>query len=151
MTVLYCTVLYCVLACSLSFAEFAPLAYDLLVEHMAVAIEKEHNAGMAKRSEAALILSRLTKEDLEETIMGLFQEADNDSSGMIEKSEFAHAMREANIGLKDEEIDLLYDKVDTDGDGNVNYSEFAPLCYDILVEVLARQLASAGEDATTDL
>lgn len=83
--------------------------------------------------------------------MGLFQEADNDSSGMIEKAEFAHAMREANIGLKDEEIDLLYDKVDTDGDGNVNYSEFAPLCYDILVEVLARQLASAGEDATTDL
>lgn len=137
---------------TISFAEFAPLAYDLLVEHMALAIEKEHNEGMAKRSEAAMILSRLTKEELEETIMGLFKEADDDSSGVIEKAEFAHAMRNADIGLKDDEIDLLYSKVDTDGDGNVNYAEFAPLCYDILVEVLARQLASTGEeDATTDL
>lgn len=136
---------------TITFREFAPLAYDLLVEHMAVQIEQEHNEGMARRSEAAVILSRLTKEELEETILGLFKEADDDASGVIEKEEFAHAMREANIGLKDDEIDMLYDKVDTDGDGNVNYTEFAPLCYDILVEVLARQLASAGEHSTTDL
>lgn len=136
---------------TISFAEFAPLAYDLLVEHMAVAIQQEHEAGMEKRSEAANILSRLSKEELEETIMGLFQEADGDASGLIEKAEFAHAMREANIGLKDEEIEALYAKVDTDGDGKVNYQEFAPLCYDILVEVLARQLAAGGEDEVTDM
>jgi len=136
---------------TISFSEFAPLAYDLLVEHMAVAIKKEHEAGMEKRSEAALILSRLTKEELEKTILGLFHEADGDDSGLIEKSEFVHAMQQANIGLKDEEIEALYSKVDTDGDGKVNYEEFSPLCYDILVEVLARQLASAGEDTSGDI
>ncbi len=74
---------------------------------MAKAIQREHDAGMEKRSEAAMILSRLSKEELEETIMGLFREADDDGSGQIEKAEFVHAMSEANIGLKEHEIEAL--------------------------------------------
>ena len=34
---------------TISFAEFAPLAYDLLIEHMALAIRGEHEQGMAVR------------------------------------------------------------------------------------------------------
>jgi Ca2+-binding EF-hand superfamily protein len=136
---------------TISFTEFAPLAYDLLVEHMAQAIRGQHEQGMAIRDEASAILSGMKKEDLEKTVLGLFQESDGDNSGLIDKAEFIHAMNEAKIGLNDDDIETLYARVDINNDGKINYSEFAPLCYDILVEVLARQLASAKiEDAKVE-
>jgi Ca2+-binding EF-hand superfamily protein len=138
----------------ITFAEFAPLAFDLMVEHLSEEIkkaeaaqaeeEKERAAEAARDAAEDLLVHGMTKEELEACLMDVFKRADTDGSGSLDMDEMRTCLADADLNLAAEEIEFLVQQVDEDGDGDVTFDEFAPLCFDLLVEVMSKQMAAAA-------
>jgi len=128
------------------FVEFAPLAYGLLLKVIAAQLEEEDKAAApatydtANLGRAKEIVKQLSKEELESTLMTIFQAADTNGSGALDRLEFRGCLLQANLGLTEDVIELLMTKVDANADNLISYEEFAPLCYEILVEVVSKEL-----------
>lgn len=143
----------------IDFREFAPMAFKLLVQVMAVEMEQQDaNAIAAERwNEATLqqareLVSDMTPEELGQTLESIFLEADKNGDGTLDRDEFRSCLEKTELGLSPEIIDALAEKVDYNADGMISYHEFAPLCYDLLVEVVnleiqRNQVADAEEEA----
>lgn len=86
------------------------------------------------------MLHGMSRDELQKIMMDVFTNADADGSGQLSRKEFLSAIKEADLGLTRKEINVLMAKVDADGDGNISYEEFAPLCFDILVEILMSEI-----------
>ena len=56
------------------------------------------------------------------------------------------ALMNADIGINDQIVAALLERVDTNDDGVISYREFAPLCYEVLVEVVSQEIKLAAEE-----
>lgn len=133
---------------TISFSEFAPLAYDLLVEHVARALdaedqaaEKEENARLEAKE---LLVKGMSREELQSTLYDIFKQHDKDNSGKLDREEFFECLNEAQLNLSVEEISYLQTQIDENDDGQVDFDEFAPLCFDMLVEVMTKQIVESS-------
>lgn len=124
-------------------AEFARAAgsviQTLLAKTTYESLKKAREESAVEQSKAYL-LHAMTKEELESVLSDMFMKADADGSGFLSRSEFTRALKESGLGLSRKEINVLLYEVDADSDGMVSYAEFLPLCFNLLVEIVAQQI-----------
>ena len=130
----------------IDYFEFVPLAVDLItslqakMEVKATADEQEERARLAANE---YMLHGMSKDALNAVILDVFKKSDKDNSGSLTIAEFHSCIREADLGLTRKEVNVLMHSVDVDLSGTITYEEFAPLCFDILVEILKDELLQA--------
>lgn len=127
----------------IDYSEFVPLAVDLVEGMYAKMDEKESRFVEEERARMAAteyMLHGMGREQLSAVILDVFQKADKDLSGSLTIAEFHNCIREADLGLTRKEVNVLMHSVDVDESGTISYDEFAPLCFDILVEILKEEL-----------
>jgi len=133
----------------ISFSEFVPVALQILKEITRENMDDKAVAAAALDQEALEkaqeLLDQMTDEQLQQSLKEIFFTADSDDNGTLDIDEFRQCLQDTDLGLTDELIDYLVVSVDTDEDGLVSYSEFAPLCYELLTEVIAKQLKQTAE------
>jgi Ca2+-binding EF-hand superfamily protein len=129
-----------------SYEEFVPKAFELLIEIEARRLKAEADAMKARRREAeAALLRGMTREQLEEQLRKVFEAADEDGSGSLSGEEFKACLQSiGELGLTKADADHLLKRADADGDGGVSCAEFLPTAYDLLVELTAKRLAAAA-------
>ncbi len=86
-----------------------------------------------------LLLHGLTREELMETLRGMFVRADTDGSGVLSRPEFIQALHESGLGLTRHEINALAAEADDNADGTISYEEFLPVAFSVLSEVVAME------------
>jgi Ca2+-binding EF-hand superfamily protein len=130
----------------IDYSEFVPLAVELVQgitakkEAQEVAKQQEVRAREAANE---YMLHGMSKDALSQVILDVFKKADKDNSGSLTIAEFQMCIREADLGLTRKEVNVLMHSVDVDFSGEITYEEFAPLCFDILVEILKDELMAA--------
>jgi len=127
----------------IEYKEFIPIAVDLvqgLYAKMDTQAEVQDMQDEARLKAKHYMLHGMSRDELQKIMMDVFTNADADGSGQLSRKEFLSAIKEADLGLTRKEINVLMAKVDADGDGNISYEEFAPLCFDILVEILMSEI-----------
>lgn len=135
----------------IDYFEFVPLAVDLItslqtkMEVKASADDQEERARLAANE---YMLHGMSKDALNAVILDVFKKADKDNSGSLTIAEFHSCIREADLGLTRKEVNVLMHSVDVDVSGTITYDEFAPLCFDILVEILKDELLQAQRNPT---
>lgn len=133
----------------ISFSEFVPVALQILKEITRENLDDKALAAAALDQEALEkaqeLLDQMTDEQLQQSLKEIFFTADSDDNGTLDIDEFRHCLQDTDLGLTDELIEYLVVSVDTDEDGLVSYSEFAPLCYELLTKVIAKQLKQTAE------
>ena len=127
----------------ISFDEFAPLAYDLLVEHIARALDTAEAEDAARLQAKEMLVHGMSREELEKTLRDIFKQHDTDNSGFLDEAQFYDCLNQSELGLSAEEIEHFRNAIDANADGKIDFDEFAPLCYDMLVEVMTKQLVEA--------
>ena len=130
----------------IDYFEFVPLAVDLITSlqaKMEVKADEEDEEDRARLAANEYMLHGMSKESLNAVILDVFKKADKDNSGELTIKEFHDCMKEADLGLTRKEINVLMHSVDVDLSGTISYEEFAPLCFDILVEILKDELLQA--------
>merc|ERR1719247_4082762 len=90
----------------------------------------------------------MTKEQVEQTMIDIFQKSDADGSGALSLQEFQKCCKDADIGLTRKEVNILMHQCDVDGDGHISYEEFVPLCFEMLVEILKDELLTEKRSPT---
>jgi len=123
----------------ISYAEFVPLAVDLVTSmyaKMEADADKATEEDEARAAAEAHLVHGLSKDEVEQTMGMVFQNADVDNSGSLSYAEFQQCCKDADIGLTRREINTLMQQCDADGDGNISYDEFVPLCFEMLTEIL---------------
>jgi len=141
----------------IDFKEFQPVAFNLLLQVMAEEMkEQDENAFAAAQwnadtlSQARELVSNLSTEELAETLESIFVQADTDGNGTLDKDEFRNCLEQTELGLTPDVVNALAAKVDFDADGLISYHEFAPLCYDLLVEVVNMEIQRGEVEAAED-
>jgi Ca2+-binding EF-hand superfamily protein len=125
------------------YTEFVPLAVEVIETIYA---KKRFDADRAQREAEAVeqtesyLLHGMPREKLENTLRDMFDRADSDGSGRLSRAEFASALRDSGLGLTRQEINVLLSEVDENEDGEIDYREFLPVCFNVLVETVSRQL-----------
>jgi Ca2+-binding EF-hand superfamily protein len=123
--------------------EFLPVATDLLRTLIARQDFQERKCsrhGSAKEEAQEFLLKGLTREELQESIMEVFRSADNDGNGNLDRKEFLNCLRGSGLGFTRRELNLVMTLVDRDGNGTIDYEEFMPVCFNMLLEVVTRQI-----------
>lgn len=123
--------------------EFVPLAVEVI--ETIYAKKRFDEEAAARQAEAAeetesYLLHGMPREKLENTLRDMFNRADEDGSGKLNRTEFQTALRESGLGLTRQEINVLMAEVDEDDDGEIDYEEFLPVCFNVLVEIVSKQL-----------
>mmetsp|Transcript_59071 Transcript_59071/g.117393 ORF Transcript_59071/g.117393 Transcript_59071/m.117393 type:complete len:499 (-) Transcript_59071:423-1919(-) len=90
--------------------------------------------------------TQFSVQQLEQTLISLFKEADQDNSGTLEFAEFAQLMATASIGLNSSELQLLLAEADENSDGLVTYQEFVPLAVEVIQTMRLKERIDAEED-----
>lgn len=133
----------------ISYTEFVPVALQILKEITRENMDEKAAAAealdLAARQTAQQLIDNMTDEQLQQMLQEIFVSADSDGNGTLDVDEFRQCLQDADLGLNDELIDYLVVSVDTDADGLVSYTEFAPLCYELLTEVIAKELKETDE------
>ena len=123
------------------FEEFVPHAFAILVKLVAADIKAQNARATAAREQAAqMLVHGMTKEELEATLFEVFKNADKDASGYLDGNEFSACLDDSKLGFSADEIGYLMDSIDTDQDRRIYFEEFVPLCYDLLIELIARAI-----------
>merc|ERR1711871_1300795 len=89
-------------------------------------------------------------DQLEETLTGLFVEADVDGSGSLDHGEFRSLMETADFGLKPREVELLIAEADENSDGQVTYKEFVPLALQVIQTIRLKERVKDDEMMAAD-
>ena len=119
-------------------------AFDGLEENEERVLES-----MAALGEAQDLEARNEEEDiheLEQLLVGIFQDADKDGNGWLDPNEFAALLETAELDLDPFEKRNLLMMADANGDGKIEYSEFAPLGADV-IQTMRMRKAAAAENA----
>ena len=138
----------------IDYAEFVPLAVDLVQGLYARAdaqLEADETEHAAREQAQQYMLHGMTKAQLEALMADVFHKADADGNGYLTMQEFHNCIREADLGLTRKEVNTLMTQVDADRDGKVTYEEFAPLCFDILTEILKEELLQEAKKQPNEL
>merc|ERR1711934_978141 len=109
----------------ISYEEFIPIAFRILVEITRDEMADAADAAVSARAERAeqMLVHSMSQEELTQTLLEIFQDADKDGSGHLDPSEFTEALRGSDIGFTDQEIDTLGAQVDLDADGSISFEE----------------------------
>ncbi|KAA0169840.1 hypothetical protein FNF27_06863 [Cafeteria roenbergensis] len=127
----------------IDYTEFVPLAVEVIETIYAKRRfdeEAAHRQAEATEETEAYLLHGMPREKLENTLRDMFNRADADGSGKLSRTEFQTALRESGLGLTRQEINVLLAEVDEDEDGEIDYEEFLPVCFNVLVEIVSKQL-----------
>jgi Ca2+-binding EF-hand superfamily protein len=132
----------------IEYNEFIPLCVDLIESMYAktsaqVAEAEADSAAHDAASEG--LLNGMSREELEGTLMEMFKQADKDSNGVLDRKEFRDCMRAADLGLRRKDINAIAAQTDVDDDGNISYEEFIPTAFEVLVEMVAKQIKQSAE------
>ena len=125
------------------YREFVPLAVEVI--ETIYAKRRFGDEAAARQAEAAeeteaFLLHGMPREKLENTLRDMFNRADADGSGKLSRTEFQSALRDSGLGLTRQEINVLLAEVDENEDGEIDYEEFLPVCFNVLVEIVSKQL-----------
>jgi len=141
----------------IDFREFQPVAFNLLLQVMAEEMKEQDESAFAAAqwnadtlSQARELVSNLSTEELAETLESIFVKADTDGNGTLDKDEFRNCLEQTELGLTPDVVNALAAKVDFDSDGLISYNEFAPLCYDLLVEVVNLEIQRSEVEKAED-
>jgi len=132
----------------IEYKEFVPLAVDLIESIYAkttAQIAVAQADADAHEAAVASLLNGMPREDLEATLTGIFQQADKDGNGSLDRKEFQACLRSADLGLKRKQITALMAQTDIDGDGKVTYEEFVPTCFEMLIEMVSKEIKQNAE------
>tara|TARA_Y200000002_G_C22206782_1_gene465684 strand:- start:155 stop:385 length:231 start_codon:yes stop_codon:yes gene_type:complete len=73
---------------------------------------------------------------------GIFTSADTDEKGYLTKIELEKCMRAQDmLSFSEDDLTNLLYAVDKNGSDRIDFQSFVPLCYNVLVEQLARSIA----------
>jgi len=75
------------------------------------------------------LLHGLEREQLEQMLQQMFEQADEDKSGSLSRAEFANVLRRSDLGFSRREINAALMEADEDRDGRITYSEFVPVAF----------------------
>ena len=132
----------------IEYNEFIPLCVDLIESMYAKTSAEvaEAEADSAAHDAAAEgLLNGMTQEELEGTLMEMFKQADKDGNGVLDRKEFRDCMRAADLGLRRKDINAIAAQTDVNGDGMIEYAEFLPTAFEVLVEMVAKQIKQSAE------
>merc|ERR1711865_120193 len=132
----------------IEYEEFIPLCVDLIESMYAKSSAQvaEAEADSAARDAASEgLLNGMTREELEGTLMEMFKQADKDGNGVLDRKEFRDCMKAADLGLRRKDINAIASQTDVDDDGNITYEEFIPTAFEVLVEMVAKQIKQSAE------
>jgi Ca2+-binding EF-hand superfamily protein len=104
---------------TISYSEFVPLCYSLLVETLRDEIE-----------------STRTPTQLEEFLQDLFASHDPDRAGVLPISTLKKALRAADLGLTRLQMHTVLAEARESDDGEVAYGKFAPVAADVIYRLL---------------
>merc|ERR1719420_371730 len=127
----------------IDYNEFIPLCVDLIESMYAKTSAEvaEAEADTAAHDAAAEgLLNGMSQEELEGTLMEMFKQADKDGNGVLDRKEFRDCMRAADLGLRRKDINAISAQTDVNGDGMIEYAEFLPTAFEVLVEMVAKQI-----------
>lgn len=131
----------------IEYQEFARAAgqviQTLLAKTTYESVKRSREESAVEQSKGYLLHS-LTKEEFKAVLDSMFRTADTDGSGFLSRAEFSRALRESGLGLTRREINVLLFEVDADADNMVSYEEFLPLCFNLLVEIVAQQFEASS-------
>jgi len=138
----------------IDYAEFVPIAVELV--QGCYQREQQHAVEMKREMDAAedakdFILHGMTADELQELMLQTFRRADADNSGSLSVAEFHECIKEQDLGLTRKEINALLFNADTSFDGTISYEEFAPLCFEMLYEVVRRDTLAKLQEAPNQI
>jgi len=126
--------------------EFTPVCYELALE---VAM-REIKAQMAAEAEGAddsrrkraedYLLQQMSREELLAALAAVFEKADKDGSGFLDRAEFATCLQDTALGFSPDQIGFIIKATDANDDGSIDFQEFAPVCFDMLVTMIAKEM-----------
>jgi len=97
--------------------------------------------------DATAMPTRMSPEELQEFLAGIFQEADQDGSGTLSYKEFKEVIQTSKLSFSKQEIRRMLMEADENEDGYVDYNEFLPIGVDIVQAIFARREAEAAAAA----
>merc|ERR1711959_5829 len=89
---------------------------------------------------------RMTPEQLQEYLAGVFIEADVDGSGTLSYKEFKRVIETAQFGFSKEEVRRMLMEGDENDDGTIDYNEFLPIGVEIVQSIYAKNEARAAKE-----
>merc|ERR1712187_686652 len=101
------------------------MGYDLLVEHIARAIESNEVEDAARLEAKEILVHGLSRLELEETLLQIFKQHDTDNSGFLNEEQFYECLDQSDLGLSSEEIAHFRTSIDANDDGKIDFDEFA--------------------------
>eukprot|EP00953_Heterococcus_sp_UTEX-ZZ885_P035893 18521-Heterococcus_DN1.PRE.1 len=70
----------------------------------------------------------------------VFRGVDVDGNGTLDRAEFLKCLRDSGLGFTRRELNLMMTVVDRNNDGVIDYEEFVPVAFNMLLDMVARQL-----------
>jgi len=122
--------------------------------------EKRSVMKAARLQAEGTLVHGLGKDELEEMMFGIFSSADKEEKGYLTKKELEKCMRSQDIlSLSEDDLSSLLVAVDkstgssssssSSSEIKITFQTFIPICYNVLVEQLARSIAQ-DEDMKND-
>eukprot|EP00611_Tribonema_gayanum_P020589 TRINITY_DN377_c0_g1_i5.p1 TRINITY_DN377_c0_g1~~TRINITY_DN377_c0_g1_i5.p1 ORF type:complete len:536 (-),score=229.31 TRINITY_DN377_c0_g1_i5:30-1637(-) len=125
------------------YKEFVPVAVDLVMALLAkesYASTARTRRSSAKEEAKDFLLKGLPKGELEASIREVFRGVDVDGNGTLDRAEFLKCLRDSGLGFTRRELNLMMTVVDRNNDGVIDYEEFVPVAFNMLLDMVARQL-----------
>ena len=127
----------------IEYGEFVPVAVDV-INMIEAKRDYEQNKELdkedAKEDAEDFLLHGMSREDLENMLKSAFKKADKDESGYLDRKEFKTCLKNSGLGFTKKEINVMMSEVDLDGDGRITYEEFVPICFSMLVDMMASKM-----------
>lgn len=126
-------------ASSVTFNQFAPIAFDVLKQLFINQMMKEEVSAIGSDNDSV----ELSAEKLEALILELFQETDSDENGLIDAEELHELLRDIpGVNADIEKCKKFVQHLDDNGDGRLNIKEFAPIAYELLIAATEEHLTN---------
>lgn len=137
----------------IAYEEFVPIAMDVIesIYNQMEIVDGEWREATMAEEQADNFLRGQTEEELLAILKDVFMKADSDGNGWLDRSEFKKCIQDCELGFTRKEINVLMSEVDLDGDGHVTYEEFAPMCYNMLVTMVSKDLLTDPPAEQQDL
>lgn len=133
---------------TIDYKEFLPIAIDVM---NSIYAKQDFEAEKERREDAIedvkdYLLHGMPQEELEAELRNVFNQADEDQNGWLSRKEFTAVLKNAELGFTRKEINVMLTEVDEDGDGKVTYEEFVPMCFQLLVQLVADDISTVPQE-----